>query len=181
MYVITAVEPVPKLKVLPTVFLAGGITNCPDWQAVVISGLSSVNGVLFNPRRPNFPIDVPSAAETERQIAWEFDALQAADIFSMWFCNANSDQPICMYELGRHVARYQQMGQLARVVVGVEPGYRRATDVRIQLRLVNAVLAQRITSTLDEHIDQIHAALLVMAREREQKYGSCNVEESFDG
>lgn len=52
-------------------FLAGGTTNCPNWQNEVISNFNKFDAkfpgqldglVLFNPRRENFLIDDPDAA-----------------------------------------------------------------------------------------------------------------------
>lgn len=149
MKVLTA--PVDLSGPRPWVFLAGGITACPEWQADIIDLLhSSQKGTLLNPRRKDFPIDDPSAAE--EQIRWEYHALEEADIFSMWFCNAPSDQPICMYELGRHLA----VRAASECVLGVESGYRRETDVRIQAELARPLLS--ISSTLLEHAAKIQLA-----------------------
>lgn len=135
-----------------TVFLAGGIVNCPDWQNVVIEKLRAYdkkhslgNLFIFNPRRKNFPIKDKSAAK--KQIEWEFNALEDSDIFSMWFCNAPSDQPICMYELGRHLCTSDL------VALGVEPGYKREQDVYIQTSLVDDSI--EISKTLNEHVKKI--------------------------
>lgn len=137
MIYIEAPEPPGGLADLPKVFLAGGITNCPNWQQEVVQQLGKLDllpeFVVFNPRRENFPIHDPSAAQA--QIEWEFQQLERCNIFSMWFANADSDQPICMYEFGRHLARFEQ-GLLYGFVLGVEPGYRREQDVHIQSRLV---------------------------------------------
>lgn len=135
MKVITSPERWWPLSIKPWVFLAGGITNCPNWQQIVIKELDNcTGGILFNPRRENFPIHDPNAAV--EQIKWEYDALMMCDIFTMWFCNAPSEQPICQYELGRYFCRYQ-LGRIKKVVIGVEPGYKRERDVLIQLRLAD--------------------------------------------
>lgn len=150
MKVITATEQVSDAGDLPTIFLAGGITNCPEWQDDIIKKLEPYNhAVLLNPRRKDFPMNDPNASK--EQIAWEFYALKRATIFSMWFSNADSDQPICMYELGRHMA----LREGRDVCIGVEPGYRREADVRIQTELVSPFLAERIADNLDDHIKQI--------------------------
>ena len=37
-------------------FLAGGITDCPDWQSVVIDKVKDIpNLTIYNPRRKEFP------------------------------------------------------------------------------------------------------------------------------
>jgi len=132
--VITAPEQLPSQNTTHTIFLAGGITGCPDWQGEAIRLFQKrtiQQTILFNPRRPNFPIHDPSAAG--EQIEWEFKALKQADTIIFWFCK-ETIQPITLYELGRHAYRFS-MGHLANLFVGVEPGYPREQDVRIQLEL----------------------------------------------
>ena len=145
MKIITAVEPYSPPQFSERIFLAGGITGCEDWQKETISHLDEIfyswnwdtsELAIFNPRRENFPIDDPFAAE--EQIKWEFNALENCNIFSMYFCNSDSVQPICMYELGRNIVRMKEkytQSYRARIVVSVEDGYKRAQDVIIQCRL----------------------------------------------
>lgn len=100
--VVTAPEkiefPVGSIRI----FLAGGIQKCREWQKELIDMFKHLNIdtdiYLINPRRDNFPIDDPNAAE--EQITWEFDMLKECDFFTMFFDNSDSDQPICFYELG---------------------------------------------------------------------------------
>lgn len=129
-----------------SVFLAGGITGCDNWQDDVIQRLKEIDDkerkegregldklVLFNPRRENFPIN--DRTETWNQIEWEFNALERCNIFSMYFCSGDSDQPICMYELGRNVLRMQMKYDKdwwKRIIVSVESGYKREGDVVTQ-------------------------------------------------
>ena len=121
------------------VFLAGGITDCDNWQKVVINNLSDRLPKTFavcNPRRDNFPIHI--RGEADRQIAWEFDQLETCDIFSMFFANSDSVQPICFYELGRNICRMQERfpnDWWNRIVISCESGFKRVTDVLIQVRL----------------------------------------------
>lgn len=122
-----------------SVFLAGGITNCPNWQNEVIKDLNVDNLshlIVFNPRRKNFPIEDKSAAYA--QIEWEYKMLEKCDIFSMYFSSGESDQPICMYELGRNILRMQMRFPFDwedRIIISVEDGYRRKQDVLIQTEL----------------------------------------------
>jgi hypothetical protein len=92
---------------------------------------------MFNPRRANFPISDPNAAE--EQIRWEHSHLWAANVVSMWFSSGISVQPICMFEWGVHLTRYrlQEDRDNFRVVIGIKPEYTREQDVRIQTDLVN--------------------------------------------
>ena len=83
MRVVTAPEKYTRQEKDVFVFLAGGITNCSQWQKEVIKELSGnefEHLVLFNPRRDNFPID-EGLFESWKQIEWEFDAIKNCDIF----------------------------------------------------------------------------------------------------
>ena len=110
----------------PTVFLAGTITGAQDWQSEIIQMLANDSGVLFNPRRENFPIDDPSAAPA--QIKWEHDRLREAMLISFWF-SPETLNPIVLYELGAWSMRTKP------IVVGVHPDYARRQDVEIQTGL----------------------------------------------
>lgn len=74
MKVITAVEPLvhdgADVVGCPSVFLAGGITNCPQWQQEVIDRLQGyeIECTILNPRRANFPIGDPSAAREQSSV-----------------------------------------------------------------------------------------------------------------
>lgn len=142
MKVITAVEEYREAIQDIKVFLAGGIQKCEDWQSNWIDTLKSLDEpvlkhvVLFNPRRPNFPIHDPSASYD--QIKWEFEWLEKCDFFFMHFCKSESVQPICMYELGRNLVRIQQKfpnDYINRILIVVEKGYSREQDVFIQTKL----------------------------------------------
>jgi len=109
-----------------SVFLAGGITGCPDWQADMVEFLSDTDLVLFNPRRANFPIHDPSAAQF--QIEWEHDHLRKADVILFWFPRETLC-PIVLYELGAWSMTTKT------IFVGVHPEYKRRQDVEIQTRL----------------------------------------------
>ena len=168
MRVITAPEIIEKKDNEKYVFLAGGITNCPNWQKDVIEYLGPLRSddlVILNPRRENFPIHDPSAAY--KQIEWEFDALEKADIFSIYFCSGKSDQPICMYELGRNILRMQMKYPTDwdhRIVISVEEGYSRKTDVLIQTELACANKVKVHTVYTDaQQFRETHANMIVSA------------------
>jgi hypothetical protein len=112
---------------LKSLFLAGSITGCPDWQKDAADLLQGTDLVVYNPRRENFPIHDPSAAQ--QQIEWEHNMLREADAVSFWF-SKDSLGPIVLYELGAWSMTDKP------VFVGVEPGYKREQDVRIQTSLV---------------------------------------------
>lgn len=134
----------------PSVFMAGGITGCPDWQQGLRGLLKKANVILINPRRANFPIGDPSAAEA--QITWEFDHLRQADAISFWFPKETLC-PIVLYELGKHSAPGALYAKA--LFVGVEPGYQREQDVRIQTRLARPDVLVR-SSLADLAIDITH-------------------------
>ncbi len=149
---------IPKFT---SVFLAGGITNCKEWQKVVIEELKFEDISLFNPRQEYF--DVSDKNASYKQIIWEFERLEKMDIFSMYYCNDNSDQPICMYELGRNIVRMQNRFPSdweKRIVISVENGYKRQADVLIQTELAtqNKVFVDTNT-TPDLHAQYIKQAI----------------------
>jgi hypothetical protein len=134
-----------RLPDQPAVFLAGGITGCPDWQQEMRLLLGMTNYAVLNPRRKNFPIH-EGASAAELQIKWEFYHLRKADVISFWFCK-ETVQPIVLYELGAWSMTDKP------IAVGVEPGYIRELDVRIQVDLVRPDI--RILTTLDDLANEL--------------------------
>lgn len=124
-------------------FLAGGISNCPDWQKHLVKLLQDRNLVLLNPRRKEFSIN---ASIEEEQILWEHTHLLKADAVSFWFpCETMC--PITLYELGKQSA-YEKP-----IFVGVHPQYLRRRDVEIQTRLARPEV--KITYSLEDLAEQI--------------------------
>jgi len=118
-----------------SLFLAGGITGCPDWQQEMIRLLQDHDRLaLLNPRRADFPMGDPNAALA--QITWEFNHLRLADAILFWFPEETLC-PIVLYELGTWT------GMLPRkpLFIGAHPGYKRRADVRIQSHLARPGLA----------------------------------------
>ncbi len=109
-------------------FLAGGISNVPNWQRVVIDNLKDIeNLTIYNPRRTNF--DITNKSVLEEQIIWEYLHLKDADIISFWFAKETLN-PITLYELGKWSNSSDR-----QIVIGIEDGYLRKDDVIIQTRL----------------------------------------------
>lgn len=129
-----------------TIFLAGGITNCPNWQSDMANLLKIYDIVLLNPRRKNFPIDDPRASK--EQIKWEFDHLRIADAILFWFPE-ESICPIALYELGAWCMTQKP------VLVGVHPNYKRKKDIEEQTSLVRPDI--KIVYSLDKLAKQISA------------------------
>lgn len=161
--IITA--PSIETPVHKTVFLAGGITGCKDWQSEVIKELICDDITIFNPRQEHFDITDTSAAD--KQIAWEYKRLEQMDVFSMYFCASDSDQPICMYELGRNIVHMQNRFPSSwenRIIISVEDGYKRKKDVIVQVGLC----APKLLVACD--VEPIHHALRI--RGCAEAYGS---------
>lgn len=117
----------PTLTYSKSVFLAGGITGCPDWQKELVTLLDNSDLILFNPRRADFPINDPNAAQ--EQISWEHDYLRIANAISFWFAK-DTIQPITLYELGSWSMSDKP------IFIGIHPEYPRRQDVEIQTKLI---------------------------------------------
>ncbi|MFK0120110.1 nucleoside 2-deoxyribosyltransferase domain-containing protein [Streptomyces sp. NPDC090994] len=131
-------------------FLAGGISKCPDWQKTVTAALDDLDVTVCNPRRSNSPLHDPNA-ETA-QVGWEYRHLRRADLVVFWFPESStSHQPIALYELGRLV------GEGGALVVGTDPGYVRRTNVVAQLSLARPEL--QIYTTLQDTIEASRTAI----------------------
>lgn len=129
---------------LNSIFLAGGITGCPDWQQEIVEILKDSNLTLLNPRRKDFPIGDPSAAQV--QITWEYHALNAVNGVLFWF-PCETICPIVLYELGR------MSGHFKPIWVGVHPDYQRRQDVEIQTGLVRKDV--EIVYSLEDLAEQV--------------------------
>jgi hypothetical protein len=110
------------------VFLAGGISGCPDWQMDATEILSKHEGmVLMNPRRDSIDMDNPE--ESREQIRWEFRHLKIAEIVLFWFPK-ETVCPITLFELGKMINTNKVLA------IGTHPEYSRRFDVVEQLHLV---------------------------------------------
>jgi len=130
-----------------SLFLAGGITGCPNWQREIVQLLADADLALLNPRRENFPIDDPTAAEA--QILWEYNYLRIANEILFWFpCETLC--PIVLYELGAWSMTDKPLH------VGLDPAYKRRSDVEIQTKLIRPNI--RIVYFLYELVRQVKDA-----------------------
>ena len=132
------------------VFLAGGITNCPEWQNELISKFEKITPKnicldLYNPRRKNFPINNPNASE--EQIEWEYNKMKEADIILFWF-SGGSLNPIVLYELGMW-----GNSRTTPIVIGIDNAYIRNQDVILQTKL--ARLEVKIVHNLDDMVVKV--------------------------
>ena len=132
----------------PSVFFAGGISNCPDWQSDLADLLAEENVTAFNPRRPDFPMNDPSASDA--QIKWEHRYLKHATAVSFWFPK-ETVCPITLYELGTYTYKDTP------VFVGVHPDYERDVELLALMRVHSPHL--KVVRSLDELSDQIKSWL----------------------
>lgn len=120
-----------------SVFLAGSISNCWDWQSEVSPKLLGEDITVFNPRRREFDMTDPD--QSEDQISWEFAHLEYAKDIIFWFSH-ETVAPISLFELGKHYNKTS--------VVGIDPKYPRQLDLEVQLRLMN--MHYKIVYSLDD-------------------------------
>jgi Nucleoside 2-deoxyribosyltransferase like len=125
MKVVTAPEEITNCP-SSCLFLAGGITNCPDWQTEILEYLTGENLVVFNPRRSSFKDE-----DEEEQINWEFRYLRKASAVLFWFCKETLC-PITLFELGSML----NLEKKKKLFIGCEYNYKRRKDVEIQTVLI---------------------------------------------
>lgn len=139
--------PAPELGVYRKwAFLAGGITNCEDWQNYAIDKLNSEEGlVLLNPRRVDF--DTSNLQDEAFQIQWEHERLVEATYCLFWF-PPETLCPITLFELGKWLG-WGKRG----LVVGCHPDYKRRRDVVHQTQLMRPGFV--VYSSLDDTINAL--------------------------
>ena len=79
----------------------------------------------------------------------------------MYFCNSESNQPICLYELGRNILKMQirfPNDWWERIVISIENGYQRELDVVEQLKLCAPKLRVFTNTTPRSHSMRIAEA-----------------------
>ncbi len=121
-----------------SLFLAGGITGCPNWQKDMVAKIKDLPLVIFNPRRSYFPQHENVVRE---QIEWEYTYLRKATAISFWFPQETLN-PIVLYELGAWSMTAK------KIFLGVHPNYQRIQDIKIQTSLVRPDIS--IVETLEE-------------------------------
>jgi hypothetical protein len=132
-----------------SLFMGGGISNCANWQLEMRDRLADVKPVkgefvVINPRRADFPMNDPAAAE--EQIKWEHDYLIRTDAVLFWFA-PETLCPITLFELGTFVRTD------IPVFVGVDPRYQRKQDVEIQLKLYRPDI--KVVYSLEDLAEQV--------------------------
>lgn len=129
------------------IFLAGGITNCPDWQSYVVDQIKDMNVTVFNPRRKDF-----GNGDAVEQIKWEYHAIRKSTHMAFWFCKETLC-PITLFELGSALQRCD------RIIIGCDKEYARLLDVMAQTQLVRPDLG--ISLSLDHLVSEIRKDLSI--------------------
>lgn len=140
---IEAVEKYELTIAEKSLFLAGGITGCGDWQSDLIKKIEDEDITILNPRRKVYP-DYPDAER--EQIEWEYNAMEDAQAISFWFPNETLC-PITLYELGKISVGDKPL------FIGVDPKYARKTDIEIQTKLIRPDV--KIVYSIDELASQV--------------------------
>jgi hypothetical protein len=133
-----------------SLFLAGGITGCRDWQAEMVEKLKDTELTLLTPRRKNFPMDDPTASVA--QIKWEHRHLALSTAIMFWF-PPETLCPITLFEYGKWLVRNK------RLFVGCDPAYKRISDVCIQTGL------ERPQQVIHTDLDALAAEIKTWAAE----------------
>lgn len=107
-----------------SVFLAGTIDNgdSSNWQEDLINKCKDLNVTFYNPRRKEW-IQNPTPEDMEKQIKWEQEHLDKADLIVMFLLDG-SKSPISLLELGL----YAQSG---KIFVFCNPMFYRWDNVRL--------------------------------------------------
>lgn len=112
----------------PCLFLAGGISNCPDWQEEVaeklLKDLNKYDINIVNPRRDTIP-------NPTLQINWEYEQIKVADYILFWF-PAETLCPITLFEYCKELGRSNK-----KIFVGFHPDYARKLDLIVQTERYN--------------------------------------------
>lgn len=110
----------------PSLFLAGGITDCGCWQQQILELLAGSSLAVFNPRWAVW--NCKDMAGAREQIGWEHRHLRRATARLFWF-PPETLCPIALFELGGWTRGSEPL------FVGMDPVYRRRFDVEEQLKL----------------------------------------------
>lgn len=144
-------------KYVGRLFLAGGISNCPDWQTELLQhpklkwivDAYSLKATVFNPRRIDFNMNDPN--ESVRQINWEFRYLQKCDKILFWFPKETLC-PITLFEYGKWI------GSNKTLFVGCHNDYARKMDLFVQTSLARPT--QKIHTDFDSLVKEISERIL---------------------
>jgi hypothetical protein len=131
-----------------SIFLAGGISNCPNWQSEVVASLADFNITVVNPRRVTF--DIFNHGEAAKQIEWEHKHLSLCDNILFWFPR-ETVCPITLLEYGK----FLPMASGKNLFVGCHRQYSRNLDLDVQTRLERPDM--RIYRDIDSVLHDVYA------------------------
>lgn len=144
-----------------SIFLAGGITGCEDWQSKACKALEQFGDItVVNPRRKLY--DPSAGLETVyEQIKWEHHYLDQVHQVLFWF-SSETVQPIVLFELGARLREYKwrtnvynthQFPHPQPTFIGCDPKYSRVWDVNIQANLER--YSEPIKNNLDDLLKDV--------------------------
>ena len=126
-----------------SIFLAGTIDNGDslNWQDKVIIELINlgIECEVFNPRREYWNPN-PTKEDMEKQIKWEQDHLDSADVIAMVLLD-ESKSPISLLELGLYT-------KSNKIIVFCTPNFYRFDNVRLTCEKYNIELIQDLHPTI---------------------------------
>lgn len=133
-----------------SVFLAGGISNCADWQKEAIELFEEEEFdhdiTLVNPRRVEFNTEDQSVSAN--QIRWEHFYLAEVTTTMFWFPHETLC-PITLFELGKLAAQEKD------IFVGCDPKYARKFDVEMQLSLIESQKHVKVYDNLPDLVSAV--------------------------
>ncbi len=127
-----APDPLPWVFCGQSVFIAGGISDCPDWQSDMVTLINTTKYEVVNPRRESGFDRTGKTAE--EQITWEYQALSHVESCIFWFPRETLC-PITLFELGKMLEKAKR-DPIIRLAIGWHPEYARAFDLEVQIGLV---------------------------------------------
>jgi hypothetical protein len=135
-----------------SIFLAGGISNCSDWQSEVAAKLAVFEHLtVVNPRRKDYNCDDP--AQEKIQITWEHLKLREVNQTLFYFA-PETLCPITLFEYGSALERLIQLrSELDIMFVACHPDYKRKNDVLIQTELMTNRV--KVRDSLDAAMEDV--------------------------
>lgn len=135
---------------LKSIFLAGGISNCSDWQSEVTSKINHDNVNIINPRRDVWDNTRSNEEVSKEQILWEYNYITHSNAMAFWFPKETLC-PITLFELGAALHTKNIL------VIGIDPDYQRKMDIEVQTSLVNKNIP--IVYDLDSFVTTINSGI----------------------
>jgi hypothetical protein len=112
-----------------SIFLAGGITGCGNWQDEITEMFKHTNLIVCNPRRADYVDNTkPFNFNEEEQVKWERGHINECTGSLFWF-PSSSVCPIALFELGTLVAHHEHL------FIGADPAYPKRENLFGQLKL----------------------------------------------